>query len=65
MAEKKIEPLIKLPPEARKRLEEMEGDLERADHSIEVMKELGMDTKVLEEKLDWAKRVKKILLREF
>ena len=65
MVEKKVDPVVTLPPEMKKKLMEAEGDLERAGHGIEVMKKLGMDTKELEDKLEWSKTVRKTLLEEF
>lgn len=65
MVEKKIDPVVKLPPEMKKRLEDSEDDLARAEHGIEVMAKLGMDTKELKEKLEWSKTVRATLLKEF
>lgn len=65
MAEKKLEPILKLTPEVRKRMEGLAEDIKRAEHGVEVMKELGMDTKILEGRIAWAKKARTIMLREF
>lgn len=65
MAEEKLEPVLKLPANMKIRLETMRSDVKRARHGIKVMKELGIDTVDIEEKLDWADTVRKTLLKEF
>lgn len=65
MANKNTKRIIKLPPETIQRMEEAESRFAEADHAIEVMKKLGMDTSKLEEKMTWAKEVRKTLLKEF
>jgi len=59
------EGVIKLTPEDVKHLEALSGDLERGEKAIKAMKELDMDVKSLEEKLEWAKKAREILLKEF
>jgi len=56
---------IKLTPEAVKRLQTAQEDIEGAKRNLEVIKKLGFDTKELEEKLKWAEEVAKTLLSEF
>lgn len=65
MAEKKPEPIIKLPGEMKTNLTNLESELERAEHAIGVLKKLGMETGALEEKLEWSKSVRETLLKEF
>lgn len=65
MVEEKLEPVLKLPAEMKERLETMKGDVRRARHGIKVMKELGVDTTEIEEKLEWADKVRATLLTEF
>lgn len=65
MVEKKVDTIIKLPDGMANDLKKLEGDLEKADHAIEVLKKLGMETGPLEEKLSWSKNVRKTLLDEF
>jgi len=65
MAAPRTDQAIKLPPEMTTRLTGMQPDIDRAKKALAVMKELGMDTKELEDKLLWAENVKKTLLKEF
>lgn len=65
MAEKKLEPVVTLTPDMKKKLMEAEGDLERAEAGLKTMEKLGMDIRVLQEKVDWSKTVRKTLLEEF
>ncbi|GAF96185.1 unnamed protein product, partial [marine sediment metagenome] len=45
MVEKKIDPVVKLPPEMKSRLMDATADIERAEHGLDVMAKLGMDVK--------------------
>lgn len=65
MAEKMPRPVIKLTTEMKARLEGTTADIERAQHAIDVLKKIGMDTAELEDKLRWARETKDILLKEF
>lgn len=65
MPNKKLKPLISLAPEVRQRIEDMQVDIESAEHNIGLMKELGFETKDIQDKLTWAKKAREILLREF
>jgi len=65
MPEKKLKPVIALAPEVRKRIEDMEEDIKSSEHNVEVMEELGFDTKTIRERIAWSKKAREILLREF
>ena len=65
MAEKKPNPIVRLTPEAKTRLANLERDIDGAEKAVEVLKSLGMDVTPIEEKLAWAKDVRKTLLTEF
>lgn len=65
MAQAKPRAVIKLPAEVKTRLEDVKEDMERARHGIEVLKRLGMDTRELEEKLEWAEKARDTMLTEF
>ena len=65
MVDKKVEPLFKLPADITRKLTAQENDIEKARKALATMKELGMDTKDLEEKLDWAAKVRETLIKEF
>lgn len=60
-----LAPAIKLPPEMKKRLIDVQGNIASARRSVEIMKSLGMDVSDLEEKLEWSEKVSKTLLTEF
>jgi len=65
VANPKTEPLFTLPSDVQKRLTDQKTDIDKARRAIEVMKSLGMDTKELEDKIDWAAKVRETLLKEF
>lgn len=65
MAEKKLKPVIRLSEEQKRKLTETGDDVARAEHGIQVLKDLGMDVSELEGKLAWAKKARETLLREF
>ncbi len=58
-------PVIKLPANIKQSLTDLTGTVKKARHDIAVMKKLGMDTRSLEDKLDWAENARKTLLSEF
>lgn len=60
----KTEP-IRLPPDIEKQLRNLTPDFDNSDRELAVMEQLGMDTRAVKEKLQWAKEVRKTLLREF
>jgi len=66
MAEKRLpRTVVKLSPEHKDKMIRAKEDIERTEHAVSVLKELGMDTKELEEKMAWVKKTREILLREF
>jgi hypothetical protein len=65
MVEKKTPDPLTLTPEMKSRLNLMTEDVNKARHAIEVLKGLGMETKAIEDKLEWAEQVRKTLLAEF
>ena len=65
MAEKLVPSIAKLSPEMKARLTKMEGEIEGAEKAIGVIKSLGLDVTPLEEKISWARDVRKALLTEF
>ena len=63
---KKIEaPVIKLSAEDKKKLEALQIEIERAEKAVKALKELDVDVKSLEEKIEWAKKAREVLLTEF
>lgn len=65
MAKENLTPIVKLPPDMKAQLQDIEGELKRAESAIQVLKDLGMDTRSIEEKLEWARHVRATLLKEF
>ncbi len=61
----KSPPSIKLPPSIAKDLRAQEVNVVRARKDIQTLKKLGLQTKELEDKLDWAEEARKTLLKEF
>lgn len=67
MAEKKEEVprLVELSAEMKMQLKNLDKDISSAEKAVEALKKIGMSTAALEEKLQWAKDTRKILLEEF
>lgn len=65
MAKGEVVDLMKLPPEVRSNLERMDTDIKSARNSMATLKKLGMDVRVLEDKLKWAENIRKTLISEF
>lgn len=61
----KIKPIVRLTPEAKTKLTNLEDDLEQADRALALMEELDMDMSEARDKLNWAKKARDMLLREF
>jgi len=58
-------PLFKLPADVSQKLRDQAADIEKAKKAIAIIKQLGMDTKELEDKIAWSESVRATLLREF
>jgi hypothetical protein len=56
---------VKLPADIKQQLEEQGPFVETAKKQIQTLKKLGIDTKQMEEKLEWAEEARKTLLSEF
>lgn len=65
MVTKKVMPVIALTPAMKRRLEDSKADIETAEASVKILKDLGMDTKDMDEKIAWSKQVRETLLKEF
>ena len=65
MAEEKAAPVVKLPDEVKMRLAAVAKEIAAARRAIEALKNMGMETRALEDKLEWAEGVRKTLLSEF
>ena len=56
---------IKLPAAMVKELKAQEVGVVSARRDIQTLKKLGLETKELEDKLNWAEEARKTLLKEF
>ena len=65
MAKEKENNLIKMPAETAARLRELEADLAKSEKALSVLRDLGIDVHVLEDKLKWSQNVRKTLLEQF
>lgn len=65
MAEEKAAPIVKLPDEVKVRLNKMDTEVAAARRAIAALKKMGMETRALEDRLEWAEGVRKTLLSEF
>ncbi|GAJ00425.1 unnamed protein product [marine sediment metagenome] len=62
---KKPDPLASLTIEAREHIDAMEAELDRATTDLAALKELGLDVSRLEEKINWAKHAREVILKTF
>lgn len=65
MGVKKAAPAIKLTAEDKKKLEALQVDIERGEKAVAALKEMGVEVKDIEEKIEWAKKARTVLLTEF
>lgn len=61
----KTPPRIKLPAAMVKDLKAQGDSVASARKEIQILKKLGLQTKELEDKLDWAEEARTTLLKEF
>ena len=64
-AENEAASRIKLPPAMVKDLKSQGVSVASARREIAILKKLGLQTKELEDKLDWAEEARTTLLKEF
>lgn len=65
MADEIITPIVKLSKEQVTQLESSKRDMPKIKKSIQLLKQIGMDTRMLEDRLSWAEEVNDLLLKEF
>jgi hypothetical protein len=65
MADPQMSPRIILSAKQVKELESVKDLLKNAKHELGVLKKLGMNVQMLEDKLTWAEEVQSTLLEEF
>lgn len=58
-------PPVRLTPDAKNKLTDLEKDIEQADIALQLMEELDMDMSEARDKLEWAKKAREMLIREF
>lgn len=56
---------VKLPPEVAERLKDLTANLESTRGQLASLRKIGIDTKKLEDQLDWAEMARKTLLEDF
>lgn len=56
---------FKLPAAVKTQLEAMNTQIQQAENSLNSMAKMGMDTKELADKLQWAKSMREMLLKDF
>jgi len=64
MAKEKDTKLNILTPESRKELEKLGADIEKSQKTLDLLKELGLGVGDMQEKLNWARKRKDILLEK-
>jgi len=57
------DPLVTLTADAKKEIDKLGADIERAKGDMEALKELGLDVSRLEEKIAWAKKAREVVLK--
>lgn len=60
-----IENPLQLPAGMKQRLDEMDKDIAQAEKGMEGLKELGLDVTDIEDKLEWTKKTRKVMLERF
>lgn len=65
MAKKEPELPIKLTDEDKKMLRDLEIDIERAKKASKALKEMGVDTTSIDDKIAYSEKARNILLEEF
>lgn len=60
-----IENPLQLPAGMKQRLDEMDKDIAQAEKGMEGLKELGLDVADIEDKLEWTKKTRKVMLERF
>jgi len=65
MAKERTPDLMALPPDVRRNLENLQGEVNKAKSSIKTLKKMGMDVSGIEDKLKWAEEIRQTLLTEF
>jgi hypothetical protein len=65
MAKQDKDPLASLTKEAREELEKLGADIDKAEKEMETFEELGVDTSRLRDKINWARKARDLMLKNF
>lgn len=65
MAKQNNDPLASLTKEARDELEKLGADIDKAEKELDTFEELGVDTSRLRDKINWAKKARELMLKNF
>jgi hypothetical protein len=65
MAKDNVNQGIKLPLEMKAQLERLDADIRGAENGLNALRKLGMDVGLLQDRLNFAKEARKVLLDEF
>ncbi len=58
-----INPLDFLTEEAIDSIDKLGGELEKGDALMDMLEEMGLDTSVLRERMEWSKKMRNIVLK--
>lgn len=56
------DPLVSLTAEAKEHIEKLDVELTRVEGDLAAMEELGLDTSRLKERVEWARKARKVIL---
>lgn len=59
------EPLASLTADTLEHIEGIKKELDRASGDLEALEELGLDTSVMREKLNWGYKARDVILKRF
>lgn len=65
MVARKERPVVKLTPEMKADLEKADVDLKDAEKAVQAVEALGLNVDDLKDKLQWARKARETLLKEF
>lgn len=65
MATREKRQRVVLPPDIAERLKNLGPDFEESKRQMAALRKMGLDTRDLEEKLEWAETAQKVLLEDF
>jgi len=57
------DPLVTLTADAKKEIDKLGKDIDRSEEDMKALEELGLDVSRLRDKIDWARKARKIVLK--